>query len=126
METKNEKKSEPEAQWKAVINIKNEFGFSDAEMRGLLGDMSADKYNAGFNNHSETLSEKELIRLSYLLGIYKGLRTLFADHKQAVTWLERENSMHPFEGVAPKQYILSGGEDKLSKTRQFIGGWCNR
>lgn len=121
-----EKKSESEMQWKAVLNIKNEFGFSDDEMRSLLGDMSSDKYQYGCNNLSGTLNENELMRLSYLLGIYKGLRMLFTEHKQSVTWLDRDNSMHPFEGVAPKQYILSGGEDELSKTRKFIDNWCNR
>ena len=120
------KSSESEMLWKAVLNIKNEFGFSDEEMRYLLAGMSNERYGSGCNSFSETLSENELVRLSYLLGIYKGLRILFSDHKQAVTWLDRENSLSPFEGATPKQYILSGGEFELSKTRKFIDNWCNR
>jgi hypothetical protein len=62
-------------------------------------------------------------RVSLLLGIYKGLRVLFEDSQQATTWIDRANTLPPFNGRRPRELMTSGDFMALASVRRFIDYW---
>jgi hypothetical protein len=86
-----------------------------------MGEMPRSIYQKGLYQHSGKLNRDQKERISYLLGIYKRLCILFTDSTQALTWINRPNTLPPFNGISPKQYMLQGSIDKLAEVRRFLG-----
>src|SRR3546814_20574441 len=69
---------------------------------------------------SITLSVDVLMRISAILGIHIGLRTLFNEEQEGVAWLRRPHDAHAFGGAAPIDLITSGFQDVLLTVRRFV------
>lgn len=108
-----------EVVWNALGNLVNRFDFKESEARILMGDMPRSTYTS----RKAKLNRDQKERVSYLLGIYKSLRILFDDGEQARTWINRPNTLAPFNGVTPKEYMLEGGIVRLSDVRRFLDYW---
>lgn len=105
--------------WRALANLVDRFAFKETEARILMGDMPRSTYTS----HRSKLNRDQKERVSYLLGIYKSLRILFDDAEQARTWINRKNTLSPFNGLTPKEYLLEGGIVRLSEVRKFLDFW---
>jgi uncharacterized protein (DUF2384 family) len=112
-----------EVAWKALQNLLERFRLNEAEGQSLMGDMPRSTYYKGLKNHQVKLNRDQLERISYLLGIYKGLCTLFTDNAQAMSWIERPNTLPPFNGMTPKAFMLEGSIVRLAEVRRFIDYW---
>jgi uncharacterized protein (DUF2384 family) len=112
-----------EVAWKALDNLVQRFVFNEEESLRLMGDIPRSTYYKGIKTHDIKLSRDQLERISYLLGIYKGLRILFTDTAQAMTWINRPNALPPFNGITPRQFILEGSLVRLAEVRRFIDFW---
>lgn len=108
-----------EVVWNSLINLVHRFDLKESEARILMGDMPRSTYTA----HRAKLNRDQKERVSYLLGIYKSLRILFDDGEQANTWINRKNTLPPFNGLTPKEYMLEGGIVRLSEVRKFLDFW---
>ncbi|KTC66328.1 Protein of uncharacterised function (DUF2384) (plasmid) [Legionella adelaidensis] len=108
-----------EVVWNSLINLVKRFDLKESEARILMGDMPRSTYTT----HSAKLNRDQKERVSYLLGIYKSLRILFDDAEQARTWINRENTLAPFNGLTPKEYMLEGGVVRLADVRRFLDFW---
>ena len=108
-----------EVVWNSLINLVNRFDFKESEARVLMGDMPRSTYTS----HKAKLNRDQKERVSYLLGIYKSLRILFDDGEQARTWINRNTSLPPFNGITPKEYMLEGGIVRLAEVRKFLYFW---
>jgi len=84
-----------------------------------MGDMPRSTYTT----QKAKLNRDQKERVSYLLGIYKSLRILFDDAEQARTWINRQNTLPPFNGLTPKEYMLEGGIVRLADVRRFLDFW---
>ena len=109
--------------WKALKNLIERFNFTKEEALKLMGDMKVSSYYKGVNKFEGNLGRDEKERISLLLGIYKDLRILFIDSAQAMTWINRENKLPPFNGITPKQYMLEGSLIRLAEVRRFLDFW---
>lgn len=109
--------------WKAFQNLVDRFNFNEQEAMTLLGDMPRSSYYKGINKHEGKLTRDEKERISLLLGIYKDLRILFLDSRQAMSWIDRANRLPPFNGMPPRQYLLEGSLIRLSEVRRFLDFW---
>lgn len=109
--------------WKSLQNLVQRFHLNENEGTTLMGDMPRSTYFKGLNDHTGKLNRDQKERISYLLGIYKDLRILFTDSHQALTWIERENQLPPFNGMTPKQYMLEGSLVRLADVRRFLDFW---
>lgn len=109
--------------WKSLKNLIEKFEFKPKEAMTLMGEMPKASYYAGISHHKGKLNRDQLERISYLLGIYKALRILFDDSQQAMTWITRKNSLSPFNGMTPKEYMLEGSIVRLSEVRRFLDFW---
>ena len=95
--------SQPEIQamQRAVINIFARWGVSDGDAAVILD------------------------RMSYLIGIHKALRIIFADAATGYAWMSRPN--RAFDGLTPIQLLKRGGMGDLARLRRYLdsarGGW---
>lgn len=112
-----------EVAWKSLANMLERFKLNEEEGLCLMGDMPRSTYYKGLKDHSVKLNRDQLERISYLLGIYKGLRILFTDSNQALSWIDRPNILAPFNGITPKSYMLTGSMVRLAEVRRFIDFW---
>ncbi len=109
--------------WKALQNLVQRFNFTEAEGKVLMGEMPRSTYLKGIHKHIGKLNRDQKERISYLLGIYKALRILFTDSAQALTWIDRNNTLPPFNGMAPRQYMMQGSLVRLADIRKFLDFW---
>lgn len=105
--------------WKSLRNLVQRFHLKETEARILMGSMPRSTYTTG----KAKLNRDQKERVSYLLGIYKSLCILFDDKEQAVSWINRNNDLPPFQGVTPKQYMLEGSMMRLAEVRKFLDFW---
>lgn len=89
----------------------------------LLGDISRPTYHNWRKGKVSTLSRDQLERISLVLGIHKGLRSLFADEASATRWFTSANHDLPFGGQSPLQRALHGSIDDLYAVRRYIDAW---
>jgi len=109
--------------WKSLEKLIDHFNFNEQEGILLMGGMPRSSYYKGIKQHQGKLSKDQLDRISYLLGIYKNLHILFTDSVQARTWISRPNDLPPFNGRAPKEYMLEGSLVRLADVRRFLDFW---
>ena len=61
-----------------------------------------------------------LRRISYVLGIYRALQTLFPDEQAADEWVRRPNAASTFGGGSALDRMLSGQVADLYVVRQYL------
>lgn len=109
--------------WKSLQALVQRFHFSEMDATVLMGEMARSTYQKGIHKHTGNLSRDQIERISYLLGIYKSLRILFIDSAQALTWIDRPNTLPPFNGMTPKEYMLEGSLVRLAEVRRCLDFW---
>ncbi|KTD22391.1 MbcA/ParS/Xre antitoxin family protein [Legionella londiniensis] len=109
--------------WKSLKQLVYKFSFKPREAMILMGDIPKATYYAGIGHYQGKLNRDQLERISYLLGIYKALVILFDDRQQAMSWIIRNNSLPPFYGKTPKEFMLEGSIVRLSEVRRFLDFW---
>ncbi|MCA1378868.1 MULTISPECIES: MbcA/ParS/Xre antitoxin family protein [unclassified Bradyrhizobium] len=93
------------------------------DRRALAGDISRPTYHNWRNGKIGTLTRDQLERVSLVLGIQKGLRTLFSDEASATRWFTSPNHDLPFGGLSPLQRALRGSIDDLYAVRRYLDAW---
>lgn len=63
-----------------------------------------------------------LKRLSYLVGIYKGLQVLFADPELRKSWIRKPH--RDFGGTSVLDRMLAGKADDLVEVHRYVNSWC--
>lgn len=109
--------------WKSLEKIIEKFHLTESEAIILMGDIPRSSYYQGIKKHIGRLTRDQKERISFLLGIYKALRILFIDSAQGMSWINRNNQLPPFNGRAPKDYMLEGSIIHLAEVRRFLDFW---
>ena len=104
---------------KAVLRLADAWGTSNAEGAALLGVSQStwDRMKAG--TWEGTLSQDQLTRASALIGLFKGLRLLFANDL-ADRWPKLENRAPVFDRLSPVDAMIRGGIPRMLEARQYI------
>lgn len=108
------------AGWKAfrrIIRIWQAPEETSRRLVGLAPGTDLDSVDPG------QLSEEQMLRISYMIGIYKGLHILFKD-PLSDEWVRRPNDNAMFGGQAPLLYMVSGGIAALRNVRRMIEAKC--
>jgi hypothetical protein len=112
---------------RSFTRIADLWGLSIAERMALLGLTSRSTYYHWLRTQRPTASPDLLQRLSFIGGIYKGLRIIFSVDEHAHAWPRWPNAGFPFGGMTPIDYMVAGGIPALYETRRTIdaerGGW---
>jgi hypothetical protein len=105
---------------KGFFRLTSRWGLRDEDARQLLGGVTNGPYYE-MKKHPErrVLDPDTLLRISYLLGIFKALNVL---HGQPLAdeWLSLPNSNRIFGGGTPLGYIIRGGLPAMSTVRRLL------
>lgn len=103
----------------AFFRIIDLWALRNEDATGLLGGISNGKFHDLKKTHRGNLSQDELTRVSYLIGIFKALNILFSK-KLANEWVRRPNTNPMFAGATPLHLMLTRGMPALMETRRFL------
>ena len=104
---------------KAFFNIMGEWKVRDEDARALLGGVSNGPFYEMKRDPDRLLDADRLTRISYLIGIYKGLRILHGD-ELANEWIHLPNRNPIFAGQTPLSYMKRGGVSAMQIVRRLI------
>jgi hypothetical protein len=109
--------------FRAFLGVTEKLGLSVQERRVVLGDIPDSTYHKWRSRGAPELTADMLTRISLMLGIFKGLRLLFASDEAALRWLKATNQDTPFAGRSPEEFLLQGPLDNLFAVRRYIDAW---
>src|SRR5919197_4404941 len=104
---------------KGFFNIMARWEVRDEDARALLGGVSNGPFYEMKRRPERTLDTDRLMRISYLLGIYKALHILHAD-ALADEWVQLPNRNPIFGGETPLAYMLRGGLPAMQTVRRLL------
>lgn len=105
---------------KAFFNIVDRWGVRDEDARQLLGGVTnGPYYEMKKNPKGRVLDADKLLRISYLIGIFKALNIL---HGQSLAdqWVRLPNSNRIFVDSTPLAYMMKGGAPAMQTVRRLL------
>jgi hypothetical protein len=104
---------------KSFFNIVDRWEVRDEDARQLLRDMSnGSYYQLKQDPRGKTLDQDRLMRISYLIGIFKSLNILYSQ-RLADQWMRLTNTNPIFGGRTPLDY-LRGGQPAMEIVRRLL------
>ena len=103
---------------RTFFNIAQSWGLSETEQMRLLGLDSRSTLQSWKRGAVASISKDALERISYTLGIYKGLQVLLP--RTADEWVRKPNAAAPFNGQPAIERMTSGNVADLFVVRQYI------
>src|SRR6185295_418395 len=104
---------------KAFFQIVGRWQVRDEDARALLGGVSNGPYYQMKKNPNRVLDADTLLRVSYLVGIFKALHILHSD-ALADEWVRLPNTNRLFAGQSPIAYMLAGGMPAMQTVRRLL------
>jgi hypothetical protein len=105
---------------KAFFNLIDRWGVRDEDARQLLGGVAnGPYYEMKKSPAGRVLDADKLLRISYLIGIFKALNIL---HGQTLAdeWVRLPNTNRIFGGTTPLAYMMRGGVPALQAVRRLL------
>lgn len=106
------------------FHIMEKWSLDNQQARVLLGGISETKLYRYKKLPEVALHVDTLHRISYIMGIYKGLHTLFSEETQANQWIKRANSGAPFKEKSALDRMMQGKICDLADVRRYIDEQC--
>jgi uncharacterized protein (DUF2384 family) len=103
----------------AFFRIVEIWEVKNQDAMNLLGGVSSGRYYELKKSRKGLLTQDELTRVSYLIGIFKALNILFS-RKLANQWVSRPNSNPMFGDGAPLQVLIRGGVPGMLGVRRLL------
>jgi hypothetical protein len=92
----------------------------DEDARQLLGGVSnGPYYDMKKNPEGRVLDPDKLLRVSYLIGIFKALNILHSE-PLADEWVRLPNTNRIFGGMTPLAYMMKGGVPAMQTVRRLL------
>ncbi|WP_313050981.1 hypothetical protein [Stenotrophomonas cyclobalanopsidis] len=107
---------------RAFFKLAARWDLSALQQRALLGSPPDASYEAWVLGAYEHIDDDVLIRISYLLGIYKALHILLPEPFQADSWIKRPNMAPMFAGNTALEFLCRGGLSELRDVRSYLDG----
>ncbi|HWK10534.1 MAG TPA: antitoxin Xre/MbcA/ParS toxin-binding domain-containing protein [Vicinamibacterales bacterium] len=104
---------------RAFFNIVERWSIRDEDAKVLLGGISNGPYYEMKKNPDRVLETDRLLRVSYLIGIFKALNILYSK-KLADAWVRLPNSNRIFGGQSPLAYMMKGGLPAMQTVRRLL------
>lgn len=103
---------------RTFFNIADAWGLSEQEQMRLLGLDSRSTLQSWKRGAVSAIPKDALERISYVLGIYKGLKILLP--KSADEWIRKSNDAPLFGGRPALDRLTSGNVSDLFVVRQYV------
>ena len=105
---------------KAFFNIVDHWRVRDEDARRLLGGVTnGPYYQMKKNPEGRVLDADKLLRVSYLIGIFKALNILHG-RPLADEWVRLPNANRIFVGSTPLAYMIKGGVPAMQTVRRLL------
>jgi hypothetical protein len=104
---------------RAFFNMMALWQVRDADAQALLGGVSNGPFYEMKKNPDRVLDADTLLRISYLVGIFKALNIVFSK-KLADAWVTLPNKGRVFGGQTPLAYMMKGGVPALQTVRRLL------
>ena len=104
---------------RAFFNIIARWGLRDEDAKQLLGGLSNGPYYEMKKKPDRVLDTDRLLRISYLIGMFKALNILYSK-KLADQWMRLPNTNRIFGGQTPLAYIIKGGLPAMLTVRRLL------
>ena len=104
---------------RAFFNIVARWEIRDEDAKALLGGISNGPYYEMKKDPDRVLDTDRLLRVSYLIGIFKALNILHSK-KLADAWIGLPNSNRVFAGQTPLDYMIKGGLPAMQTVRRLL------
>ncbi|MGA7355240.1 MAG: MbcA/ParS/Xre antitoxin family protein [Candidatus Cybelea sp.] len=104
---------------KAFFNIVKLWRLRDEDAMRLLGGMASSTYYAMKKSPRRVLDSDTMLRISYLIGIFKALNIL---HSKALAdrWVSLANRNPMFHGSTPLEFMIRGGIPAIQLVRRLL------
>ena len=103
---------------RTFFRIADAWGLKEAEQMRLLGLDSRSTFQSWKRGAVAAIPKDALERISYVMGIYKGLKVLLP--KSANDWVRKPNRNPVFAGRSALERMASGNVADLYVVRQYI------
>jgi hypothetical protein len=117
--SKSERERLSPAAVRGFFNIVALWAIRDDDAKVLLGGLSNGPYYEMKKNPDRVLDTDRLLRISYLIGIFKALRILYSK-KLADQWVQLPNTNRIFGGQTPLAYMIKGGLPAMQTVRRLL------
>ena len=104
---------------RAFFNIMGRWRVRDEDARLLLGGVSNGPFYDMKKKPDRVLDSDRLLRISYLVGVFKALNVLYSDNL-ADSWIQLPNSNRIFGGRTPLAYMMKGGLPAMQTVRRLL------
>ena len=104
---------------RAFFSIAQRWRIRDEDARALLGGMSNGAYYELKKHPARTLDTDRLLRVSFLIGIFKALHILH-NETLADQWVKLPNQNRIFGGRSPLAYMIAHGLPGLQTVRRLL------
>jgi hypothetical protein len=104
---------------RAFLNIIDRWGIRDEDAKVLLGGLSNGPYYEMKKDPGRVLDTDRLLRISYLIGIFKALNILYSKNL-AAEWVRLPNANRIFGGQTPLAYMIKGGLPAMQTVRRLL------
>jgi hypothetical protein len=104
---------------RTFFKIMERWKVRDEDARALLGGVSNGPFYEMKKNPERVLDTDKLVRISYLIGIFKALNILYSE-TLADEWIRLPNSNRIFGGQTPLAYVVKGGQPAMQIVRRLL------
>jgi hypothetical protein len=104
---------------RGFFTIMERWQVRDEDARALLGGVTNGPFYEMKKNPERVLETDRLLRISYLVGIFKALNMLYSD-ALADAWVRRPNRNLIFAGQTPLAYLAAGGVPAMQVVRRLL------
>jgi hypothetical protein len=104
---------------KIFFDISDGWNLTGDEKVTLLGNPDPATYSAWQHGEHYEVSEEVIERISYIVGIYRALRTIFPSRDRADAWIKKGNQVY---GGRPALAVMLAGN--LAEVRRYLDAQC--
>lgn len=104
---------------RTFFNVMARWKVRAEDARVLLGGVSNGPFYDMKKNPERVLDTDKLLRVSYLIGIFKALNILYSE-KLANEWIRLPNTNRIFGGQSPLAYMMKGGQPAMQVVRRLL------
>jgi hypothetical protein len=105
---------------RTFFNVARAWELTELEQARFLGLESIETLRLWRSQPEQDIGAEALTRISYLLGIYKALHTLFDDPARADHWIQTPNQASMFGGRRPAEAMCDEGLEGLRSLRTYL------
>jgi hypothetical protein len=103
----------------ALRNLARAWRLTQAEAIALAGVSAPTWRRIQIGNWRETLSQDQLLRISAMVDVYRGLHLLFGD-RMADRWVRLRNAGPLFGGLSPIGAMAVRGTEGVLEVRRYV------